>query len=120
MPEFLLPALVISLVGFIMLGWVFDGYARLLAIGAWFRPAGASPGGTGSKPTVAVLLTVHDEQETIAARLENLVETSYPNDLLEIVVVSDRSTDATDEIVRDLARKHPVIRLESFDGAACR
>ena len=118
MPEIILPALVSALVGFVMLGWVFDGYARVLAIWAWFHRVGPSSPASDSKPTVAILLTVHDEEAVIAARLRNLVETRYPRELLEIVVVSDRSGDATDEIVRDFARKHPEIRLEPFDDTS--
>lgn len=118
MPEIILPALVSAMVGFVMLGWVFFGYVRVLAIWARFHRDSASTVATAPGPTVAILLTVHDEEAKIAARLGNLVETRYPRDLLQIVVVSDRSTDATDGIVRDLARKHPEIRLESCDDTS--
>lgn len=118
MPEIVLPSLAMTMVGAIMLGWVFDGYARTLAIWSWMRRSNPPVAPSGSRPTVAIMLTVHDEEATIEARLRNLSETRYPRELLEIVVVSDRSTDATDAIVHALAGEHPEIRLESFDDSS--
>ena len=51
-------------------------------------------------PKVDLLIAAHDEQASIAARLENALSLDYPRDRLTIWVASDGSTDATVEIAR--------------------
>lgn len=54
-------------------------------------------------PRVSVSLPAYNEASTIRDTLENLLAVDYPSDSLQIVVVSDASTDGTDEIVREFA-----------------
>jgi cellulose synthase/poly-beta-1,6-N-acetylglucosamine synthase-like glycosyltransferase len=49
-------------------------------------------------PSVAVIVAAHDEESSIARRVENLRGLDYPADLLEVVVTSDASTDRTEEL----------------------
>jgi cellulose synthase/poly-beta-1,6-N-acetylglucosamine synthase-like glycosyltransferase len=49
---------------------------------------------------VSVIIAARDEQDNISARLENLLAQEYPRHLLEIMVVSDGSTDRTAELTR--------------------
>ena len=49
-------------------------------------------------PTVAVIVTAHNEEDAIERRIENLRALEYPPELLEIVVTSDASTDRTEEL----------------------
>lgn len=46
---------------------------------------------------LSVVLAVRNEERTIEARIENLLNQEYPADLAEIIIVSDGSTDATIE-----------------------
>jgi cellulose synthase/poly-beta-1,6-N-acetylglucosamine synthase-like glycosyltransferase len=55
------------------------------------------------RPTVSVLLAVYNGEDFIQKKLESLLALKYPAHLLDIVVVSDGSTDATDEIVAGFA-----------------
>ncbi len=55
------------------------------------------------KPLVSILLPGYNEAETLETTVLSLREQSYPN--LEIIVVSDGSTDGMDEIGRRLARR---------------
>ncbi len=50
-------------------------------------------------PRVSIVTAAHNEAGSIAATLENKLALDYPADRLEIVVVSDGSTDETDAIV---------------------
>ncbi len=49
--------------------------------------------------TVSVILPVYNGEPWIAAKLESILALNYPRDLMEILVVSDGSTDATGRIV---------------------
>ena len=54
-------------------------------------------------PSVSVVLACHNEQANIEARINNLLDCDYPSELLEIVIVSDGSTDLTAQIARRFA-----------------
>ncbi|HSL21157.1 MAG TPA: glycosyltransferase family 2 protein [Vicinamibacterales bacterium] len=63
------------------------------------------------EPELAVTLIIpaYNEERSIGARIHNALEADYPRALFEIIVVSDASTDATDEIVRSF--RDPRVRL---------
>ncbi|NHM28242.1 glycosyltransferase [Desulfofundulus sp. TPOSR] len=63
---------------------------------------------------VSVVLTIKNEESSIAEVLEALLSQSRPPD--EIVVVDGGSTDRTVEIVRQFARDHDTIRLIEAPG----
>lgn len=50
-------------------------------------------------PTISLIIAAYNEEDGIAAKLENSLTLDYPSDLLEIIVVSDGSDDSTAEIV---------------------
>ena len=65
-------------------------------------------------PFVSIIVPVHDEEQKIAAKLENCLELLYPPDRLEVLVASDGSTDRTEEIVRRfIARESRIQWLQS-------
>ncbi|HKP14325.1 MAG TPA: glycosyltransferase family 2 protein, partial [Blastocatellia bacterium] len=54
-------------------------------------------------PSVSVVIACHNEARNIEARLRNLLACDYPQDRLEIIVVSDGSADMTADIARRFA-----------------
>jgi cellulose synthase/poly-beta-1,6-N-acetylglucosamine synthase-like glycosyltransferase len=50
-------------------------------------------------PRVTLIVSVYNEQRIIEEKITNSLSLQYPKDLLEIVVISDGSTDRTNEIV---------------------
>lgn len=60
---------------------------------------------------VSVVLVVRNEASRVAARIRNLIEQQPAGIVGEIVVVSDGSDDATDEVVSGLALADPRIHL---------
>ena len=54
-------------------------------------------------PRVSILIAAYNEEQDIEATLRNKVAQDYPRDRLEVLVVSDESTDATDSIVEAFA-----------------
>lgn len=51
-------------------------------------------------PPVSLIITAFNEEGRIKDKLENCLSLTYPGDKLEIIVVSDGSTDETEDIVR--------------------
>ncbi len=68
-------------------------------------------------PEVTLVITAHNEERRIAQKLDNALELDYPPDKLRILVVSDASTDATDEIVGTFAgRGVGLLRIPERNG----
>lgn len=51
------------------------------------------------QPAVSVIIAARNEEQSLPAKLANLAAMDYPRELLEIVIVSDGSNDATDAIL---------------------
>ncbi len=89
----------------------------LLALRA-LRPRSVRPSSAIEDPFVSIIVPVHNEQEKIAAKLENCRELRYPCDRIEIIVVSDQSTDGTEEIVRSFVSRDGRVRWLQSDRRA--
>jgi cellulose synthase/poly-beta-1,6-N-acetylglucosamine synthase-like glycosyltransferase len=50
-------------------------------------------------PNVTILLAVHNEEKYLPAKLHNLAALDYPAEHVEVIVVSDGSTDKTNKIL---------------------
>ena len=55
------------------------------------------------KVPLSVVLAVRNEEINIKTRIENFLGQEYPDDLVEIIVVSDGSTDRTVEVSGQVA-----------------
>lgn len=91
-----------------MLYMVYHGYGELLKIVFLFKNKKISVIQSAELPFVTVLLTVFNEERKILNRLDNLLDTDYPLERLQILVASDGSRDRTHEIVEDLALRYPI------------
>jgi biofilm PGA synthesis N-glycosyltransferase PgaC len=54
-------------------------------------------------PFVSIIMVVRNEEQVLERKLENLLTLDYPSALVQLVVVSDGSTDRTDAILREYA-----------------
>ena len=69
-------------------------------------------------PTVSILMSVRNEEQTLPAKLDNLRALDYPRNRLQIIVVSDGSTDNTLRILREHGDMLQPIVLEAARGKA--
>ena len=60
-------------------------------------------------PTVAILVAAHNEEAVLASCLDHLIAIDYPRELVEIIVVNDRSRDSTGAILDRYVAAHPGI-----------
>lgn len=80
-------------------------YPVLLFMASRFLPRRADLGPVEMWPAVSITVPAYNEERSIAATLEALLQVDYPVDRLQIVVVSDASSDRTDDIVRSFASR---------------
>lgn len=88
------------------LAYAFAGYPLLVAFLGHRRRS--VPSG-GELPSISVLLSVYNEEQIITAKIRNFLELDYPQDRIELLVVSDGSDDATESLVEQCAS--PRVRL---------
>jgi cellulose synthase/poly-beta-1,6-N-acetylglucosamine synthase-like glycosyltransferase len=86
-----------------MIFYVYLGYPLLAAILA--RLLNKQVRKAALEPFVTILIAAHNEEEVIGPTLENKLSLDYPNEKVEIVVISDGSTDKTDKIVEGFKDK---------------
>lgn len=81
-----------------MIFYVYLGYPALVFLIGLVRNKKVKRGNYG--PYVSILIAAYNEEDSIEATLKNKLEIDYPKDKLEIIVVSDGSTDNTESLVR--------------------
>ena len=82
-----------------VLAYVYVGYPLVVYLVSLLNPRRVDR--SDIEPHVTVLITAFNEETAIRAKIENTLCLEYPADKLEILVASDGSTDATDDIVRE-------------------
>ena len=77
--------------------YVFIGYPLLARLLSSLRsqPVGKEP----IEPLVTILIAAFNEAGVIGETLKDKLDLDYPKDKLDVIVISDGSTDGTDEIV---------------------
>jgi len=94
---------VFKLLFFIVLGvilYIYAGYPLVLLVMGMFKRGRRESAGR-RYPTVAFIISAYNEERIIRDKIENTLKLRYPKELLRIIVASDGSTDATNEIVRE-------------------
>ena len=86
-----------------IIGYVYIGYPLVLWLLAHLRRREIRQ--TEIVPSVTLIVSAFNEARVIGEKLENSLALDYPADRLEILVVSDASTDDTDRIVEGFAEK---------------
>jgi len=91
------PLVVVFWSAVVLVGYTYAVFPLVVYVrGRWFpRPVHAAE----ITPRVSMLVACHNEATQIEDKLQNTFELDYPRDLLQIIVASDGSTDATEAIV---------------------
>lgn len=84
-------------ISLLLVAYAYAGYPFWLFLRSRWgtRPVRAAP----HFPFVSIVVAAHDEAAVLPRKLQNLAELNYPADRYELVVVSDGSTDATNQIL---------------------
>ena len=87
--------------------WVYAylGYPAILKVLSLFRRSAVPSEHPDPWPRISITLPVYNEAAMIGGTLERILEVDYPAERRQILVVSDASTDETDDIVRRFAAR---------------
>jgi cellulose synthase/poly-beta-1,6-N-acetylglucosamine synthase-like glycosyltransferase len=95
--------------------YTYAGYPLLTVVLGWLVRRRVAIG--AHEPTVTIIIAARNEAAAIRATLENKLALDYPREKLQIIVVSDASTDGTDRIAQEYAgRGVLVLRQEPRRG----
>jgi cellulose synthase/poly-beta-1,6-N-acetylglucosamine synthase-like glycosyltransferase len=65
-------------------------------------------------PSVSIIVAARNEERNIREALQSLLDLSYPD--FELIVVNDRSEDATGSLLDEMAAGHPRLRVIHIDS----
>jgi cellulose synthase/poly-beta-1,6-N-acetylglucosamine synthase-like glycosyltransferase len=100
--------------GLVIYVWV--GYPLLVWLLASLFRRSRDHAEKAGEPFISIIVPVHNEEQKIALKLGDCIELLYRHDHLEILVVSDGSTDRTEEIVRRFMARDSRIRWLQSDS----
>jgi poly-beta-1,6-N-acetyl-D-glucosamine synthase len=109
------PALWVAL---FIVAYAYVGYPLLLMV--WSRVKNWPIQRSAICPSVSVVIAARNESSRLTARVENCLQLDYPTECLEVIVVSDGSTDGTVDTIRrlDLSRVRLVVLDQQVGKAA--
>jgi cellulose synthase/poly-beta-1,6-N-acetylglucosamine synthase-like glycosyltransferase len=95
-----------------VIAYVYAGYPALLAVWARIAPRPCDEArGNPITPAVSIVVAARNEAAALVQRIENLLALDYPSELVQIVVVSDGSTDGTKDILERYADRVDAVLL---------
>lgn len=103
---------VVFVVALAMSVYIYVGYPALIFLIGRFAHRPVRPS-DARLPSATLIIPVHNEEAVIEAKLQNSLALDYPAELLDVLVVSDGSTDRTNEIVD--ACSDPRVRLLALE-----
>jgi cellulose synthase/poly-beta-1,6-N-acetylglucosamine synthase-like glycosyltransferase len=99
-----------------LLAYTWVGYPCLLWLARQLKARPVARRRDAWAPLISIILPVHNEEEHLQAKIQDCFNLDYTPEKLEILIISDNSTDRTEEIAAELARNDPRIRLLRTSG----
>jgi len=102
-----------------LIGYSYLGYPVWLGLRSRWSPRPVRR--SREEPTVSAVMVVRNEEAIVARKLENLLALDYPEAKLDVVVVSDGSSDSTAAILEQFVvsgRVHTLMKPSSQGKAA--
>ena len=99
----------VFLASVLFVAYVAAGYPALLAL--WRRRAPEPRRSSGEERSISVILPVRNGERWIRRKIESLLAQTYPRELVEILVVSDGSTDRMEDTVREFGEAVRLLRI---------
>jgi len=110
----------LALLMFAGVAYAYFGYPLLLLLLVRIAPKRELDRWVMIAPKLSIIITAHNEAGVIKAKLENtlMAIAAYSKEKgprCQIIVASDRSTDGTNEIVREFADRHVILLAQDIE-----
>lgn len=96
-------AVALVLLPALLMGYAYFVYPVLLKVTGTFRSPGSPPGDPAEWPTISIVVPAYNEEHAIGRTIESLLLLDYPPERRQILILSDASTDRTDDIIAGFA-----------------
>ena len=96
-------ALALVLLPLLLMAWAYQGYPLVLRVLGRFLPPVHTWGDPPEWPLISIVVPAYNEERTIGRTIESLLALDYPADRRQILVISDASSDGTDQVVKGYA-----------------
>jgi cellulose synthase/poly-beta-1,6-N-acetylglucosamine synthase-like glycosyltransferase len=93
-----------ALIAYILVGWP-------VLVALWSRLFPNPIRKEFTPRTATVILAVNNGEQYLRGKLDSLLSLDYPREMLDVIVVSDGSTDSTDAIVEQCSMRDPRVQL---------
>lgn len=108
---------VLTTIPFAFLAYSYIIYPLALKVVSHFVPPSKKWEAPVDVPNLTITIPCYNEERSIGATIESVLALDYPRDRLQVLIVSDASTDRTDEIVRSYQNRGvELLRLEVRRG----
>lgn len=68
------------------------------------------------EPTVSIIIAARNEEDHIEECLNSLIQLDYPREKTEVIIVNDRSTDRTPDIIEDFSKNFDFVKMVTADA----
>ncbi len=108
--------------GVALLAWPLAGYPACLRVLAAWRSRPVRPDPAAALPPLTIIVPTFNEEAEIKGRIDNLLNSDYPSELLSVIVVDSASSDGTGDIAGSVAEERgchvTVLKETSRSGKA--
>ncbi|MDX2122241.1 MAG: glycosyltransferase family 2 protein [Gemmatimonadota bacterium] len=109
--------ILLALLPGLLFGYAYLVYPLLLKIWGAFRPDPPRIPDPAEWPLISIVVPAYNEEHAIRRTIEALLALDYPVDRRQILIVSDASSDGTDDVVREYAHRGiELLRLPERSG----
>jgi len=105
--------LIIFIISLILLIWTYCGYP--LALLVLHKIKNYEIKKQAITPKVTILICTYKEANVIGRRIKNILESDYPSEKLEIIVVDSASNDGTADIVRKIKSDNKYLKIKLIE-----
>jgi len=100
---------------FILALWVGTFFYALFIILQYLGISKLKKGTNKTKLAVSIIIAARNEEKTIEDCLSSALNQNYPEELYEVIVINDRSTDKTGEIITKLKNQYTNLKTGTID-----
>lgn len=103
------------IIGIVFLLYSYILYPFLLKVIIQNRPKKTSFSSGHNKPSLSIIIAAHNEEKVLKDKLESILNSDYPEELIELLIGIDCSTDFSAIILKEYQDKFSNCELFEFD-----